>query len=265
MSRSAAAAITPLPFELVTDDGEPMDDSRHPTQINIFQNVVHQAMTERGRRDYYVGGNNFVYYSVEQAWDVFEGRPCFRGPDIFFVDKVADPRSAFERGAWVSWEQGGRLPDLIIELLSPSTERIDRTEKMDLYARVFRTAEYYLYDFDALKLEGFRRAGDLYQPVEPNDRGRYWSEVLGLEIGICFSAHYKMPAPWLRLFQTDGRMIPTTEELAEALFQRAEAERRRADSEQQRADSEQQRAEAERQRAEAAEAELARLRARLGE
>ncbi|MFP5287772.1 MAG: Uma2 family endonuclease [Thermoanaerobaculia bacterium] len=244
MSRSAAAAITPLPFELVTDDGEPMDDSRHPTQIDIFGNLVYVAMEERGRTDYYTGGNNFVYYSVEQAWDVAHGRPYFRGPDIFFVDKVADPQSAFERGAWVSWEQGGRLPDLIIELLSPSTEHIDRTDKMDLYARVFRTAEYYLYDFDTLKLEGFRRAGDLYQPAEPTADGRYWSDVLGLEIGICYSTYLRRPAPWLRLFQPDGRMIPTTEERAQAASRRAETER---------------------QRAEAAEAELARLRARLGE
>jgi Uma2 family endonuclease len=243
MSRSAAAAITPLPFELVTDDGEPMDDARHPLQIEVFRNLVHEAMTERGRKDYVVGGNNFVYYSVEQAWDVAKGRPCFRGPDIFFIDK-ADPQSFCDRGAWVAWEQGGRLPDLIIELLSPSTEHIDRTEKMDLYARVFRTAEYYLYDLDTLKLEGFRRAGESYQPAEPNACGRYWSDVLGLEIGICHSTYFKMAAPWIRLFHPDGRMIPTTEGRAKAASQRAEAERLRA---------------------EAAEAELARLRARLGE
>ena len=257
MSRSAAAAITPLPFELVTDDGEPMDDARHPTQIDVFRNVVYQAMEERGRKDYVGGGNNFVYYSVEQAWDVAKGRPCFRGPDVFFVDQ-GDPQSFCDRGAWVAWEQGGRLPDLIIELLSPSTEHIDRTEKMDLYARVFRTAEYYLYDFDNLKLEGFRRAGDLYQPAEPNAHGRYWSEVLGLEIGICHSTYFRMSAPWLRLFHPDGRMIPTSEELAYAAQQRTKAA-------QQRADAEHQRAEAERLRAEAAEAELARLRAQLGE
>lgn len=244
MSRSAAAAITPLPFELVTDDGEPMDDTRHPNQIEIFRMLVYEAMRERGRKDYYVGGNNFVYYSVEQAWDVAKGRPYFRGPDIFFVDKVADPQSVFDRGAWVAWEQGGRLPDLIIELLSPSTEHIDRTDKMDLYARIFRTAEYYLYDFDTRKLEGFRRAGDVYQPAEPNAQGRYWSEQLGLEIGIQHGVYGGVAAPWIRLFQPDGRMIPTAYE---------------------RADAEQQRADAERQRADAAEAELARLRARLGE
>lgn len=237
MSRSAAAAITPLPFELVTSDGEPMDDILHPIQLGLFSDLVYQAMRERGRKDYFVGGNNFVYYSVEQAWDVAKGRPYFRGPDIFFVNGVADPQSVADRGAWVAWEQGGRLPDLIIELLSPSTEHIDRTDKMDLYARTFRTAEYYLYDFDTRKLEGFCRTGDLYQPAEPNAQGRIWSEQLGLELGLWRGAHRETTATWIRLFQPDGRMVPTAQE--------------RADAEQQRAD--------------AAEAELARLRARLDE
>jgi Uma2 family endonuclease len=237
MSRSAAAAITPLPFELVTSDGEPMDDIRHPIQLGLFWGLVHRVMKERGRNDYFVGGNNFVYYSTEQAWDVVKGRKYFRGPDIFFVDRVAAPQAVAERGAWVAWEQGGRLPDLIIELLSPSTEHIERTDKMDLYARTFQTAEYYLYDFETRKLEGFRRTGDLYQPVEPNSQGRFWSEQLGAEIGLWRGVYGDTAATWIRLFQPDGRMVPTGDE----------------------------RAEAERQRAEAAEAELVRLRARLGE
>ena len=244
MSRSAAAAITPLPFELVTGDGEPMDDIRDPIQLGLFRDLVHQVMTERGREDYFVGGNNFVYYSVEQAWDVVKGKKDFRGPDIFFVNGVADPQSAVDRGAWVAWEHGGRLPDLIIELLSPSTEHIDRTDKMALYARTFRSAEYYLYDFDTRKLEGFRRTGDLYQPAEPNAQGRFWSEQLGLELGLWRGPYMKTEATWIRLFRPDGRMIPTADE---------------------RADAEQKRADAEQKRAEAAEAELARLRARLGE
>jgi hypothetical protein len=151
----------------------------------------------------------------------------------------------------VVWEEGGRYPDLIVELLSPSTMRKDRTIKKDFYARQFRTPEYYLYRMETETLEAFRLAGGEYQPVLPNAAGRFWSEEMGLEIGLWKGRIEDEDAHWIRLFDRGGRMITTKDEVAEAEHQRAEEER--------------QRAEAERRRAEVAEAELTRLRARLGE
>lgn len=240
MSRPAVAAPPSLPFELVVSDGEPMDNARHVLQMYLLIDVVHQLMAERGRRDFFACGNTFVYYSLEQAREVAEGRPYFRGPDFYFVDGVP-PRPSRERAAWVSWEEGGHLPDIIVELLSPSTAKIDRTEKRDLYARVFRTSEYYLYDMDTVELEGLRRAGDVYKDMPPSRHGRFRSEVLGMDFGLWHGTFEDREDTWLRLFHPDGRLAPTREE------------------------AERQCAESERQRAEAAEAELRRLRARLGE
>ena len=240
MSQPAFKALD-LPFELVYSDGEPLDDYRHFIQMHLFSDLVHQVMADRGRRDFFIGGDNFVYYSVEQARDVAAGRPYFRGPDVYFVEGVEGAR---ERKGWVSWEEGGRLPDFIVELLSPSTAKIDRTIKKDLYARTFHTRDYFLYDFDTKTLEGFHLVGNTYQPIVPDSRGRLRSEVLGLDLGLWHGALRMQKAAWIRLFHPDGRMIP-------APVERAEAERERA--------------EAERQRAEAAKGELARLRSLLGE
>lgn len=259
MSQPASAALASFPFGLVYEDGEPLETYWHRLQMNLLIDVIHQAMVERGRQDFFVNGNMFVYYSYEQARDVAAGRPYFRGPDVFYVGGV-EPRPDRERKAWISWEEGGRLPDVIIELLSPSTAEIDRTVKKDLYARTFRTPEYFLYDRDTQGIEGFRLRGDTYQPLRPNSHGRLWSQELGLELGFWRGVQgvQMQETTWVRLFNPDGRLIPTPAE-------RAEAEHQRADAEHQRAEAEHQRAEAERQRAEAAEAELARLRARLGE
>ncbi|HEV7518678.1 MAG TPA: Uma2 family endonuclease, partial [Thermoanaerobaculia bacterium] len=156
MSQPAFAAFAPLPFELVYDDGVPLETEWHSLEFPLLRELIRQVMVERGRTDFYVGGNMFVYYSVEQARDVFEEEKkgleqrAFRGPDVFWVGGV-DPER--ERKAWISWEEGGRLPDVIVELLSPSTAKKDRTEKKDLYARVFGTAEYYLADPETRKLE----------------------------------------------------------------------------------------------------------------
>jgi Uma2 family endonuclease len=238
MSQPAFKALE-LPFELVFEHGEPQEDGMHVIGIHLLLDVIHQAMAERGRTDFFASGDEFVYYSIAQAREVAAGRPRFRGPDFFFIDQV-EGRDARLRKGWVSWEEGGRLPDVIVELLSPSTEKIDRTVKKELYARTFRTRDYFLCDLDTGILEGFHLAGDAYQPISPDSRGRIRSEVLGLDFGTWQGAYRTQEGTWLRLFEPGGRMIPTE----------AEAERERADA-----------AEA---RAAAAEAELARLRARLG-
>jgi Uma2 family endonuclease len=241
MSQPAVSALAPLPFELVFSDGEPLESEWHSIQFPFLRELIRQAMAEQGRSDFYAGGDMFVYYSLQQAEDVAKGKKYFRGPDVFWVDG-ADPRR--HRKGWVAWEEGGRLPDVIVELLSPSTAEIDRTVKKDLYARVFRTAEYFLYEPETRKLEGFALAGLAYRPMVPEKRGWFWSEQLGVYLGLWHGVVAGREADWVRLFHRDGSLVPTEAEAAE---QRAAAER--------------QRAEAERQRAEAAEAELARLQA----
>jgi Uma2 family endonuclease len=244
MSQSAAAAFAPLPFELVYDDGEPLENDWHTRELPLLRHLLIQAMAEQGRTDYFAGANIFVYYSVEQAREVAEEeakgleKRTFRGPDVFWVDGVDPDR---EREAWIAWEEGGRLPDVVFEMLSPSTAKTDRTEKRDLYARVFHTAEYFMYESATQKLEGLRLAGHFYQPIQPDEHGRLWSEQLGAWVGLWRGIVERKKGVWVRLFRSDGSLIPTE----------AEAER--------------QQAEAERQRADAAEAELARLRALLAE
>jgi Uma2 family endonuclease len=249
MSLPAVSALGPLPFKLIVSDGKPLEDSLHLVQMSLLTHLIGRAMAEQGRTNFFTAANTFVYYSVQQAEEVFrevtQNLPerAFRGPDIYFVDNV-DPR---DRSHWVAWEEDGRLPDVIFELLSRSTKHKDRTKKKDLYARVFGTAEYYLYDWKRRTLEGNRLShGGGYRSMLPDAQGRFWSEQLGAFVGLWHGVWDRHEYTWIRLFHADGSLVLTMSEAAE---QEAEAQRRRA--------------EAERQRAEAAEAELARLRALL--
>jgi Uma2 family endonuclease len=148
MSQPAYSALAPLPFELVYDDGEPLESDWHVQQLGLLREGILRAMEAQGRTDFHIGTSQCVYYSPEQAREVWREenedrkRRAFRGPDVFWVGGV--PRHS--RKSWVSWEEGNRLPDVIIELLSPSTAKVDRTVKKDLYARVFGTGEYFLVD-----------------------------------------------------------------------------------------------------------------------
>ena len=50
-----------------------------------------------------------------------------------------------------------RSPTLVVEVLSPSTQSYDRSQKFALYRRIPSLREYILVDPDTRRVEGFRR------------------------------------------------------------------------------------------------------------
>ncbi len=238
-----------------------MDKPYHRMQMNLFISLIRSRMLELGRADYFAGGDMFVYYSVEQAQAVAEEerqlalfeagqrgeepkKTAFRGPDVFLVQDVDAER---ERDAWIAWEEGGRLPDLIVELLSPSTAAYDRGGKKRLYEETFKTSEYFLYAPQGPTVEGLRLLDNSYQPIAGSAEGRLWSRELEAELGVWHGEYEGVTGNWLRLFHPDGRLVPTE---AERERQHAEEERQRTAQERQRAEQERQRAEKADQRAE---------------
>ncbi len=115
-------------LDLPEDDGEPMESEWHYFQIGVLIQSVYTLW--QGRTDFYAGGNMFLYYDVEQAEEISalvkEGLPIrtrYKGPDFFVVTGVDATKP---RRYWAVWDEGGRYPDLIVELLSPSTARKDK-------------------------------------------------------------------------------------------------------------------------------------------
>ncbi len=226
---TAQALATEVDFELVASDGEPLETERHGLQQQLLASVLRAAMRQRGKSDFYVGANMFVYYSLEQAQGIAvhpQTRKHFKGPDVFFVDGVP----GHQRDSWVVWEEGGRAPDIVVELASPSTEDYDRTGKKDFYAETLKTPEYFRFHPETGALAGSRLVGGEYKDIPGEAQDRLWSNKLALFLGLWEGTYEGRTGTWLRVYDRDGRLVPTL-------------------------------AEAERQRAEAAEAEVARLRA----
>ncbi len=215
-----------------------MESPWHLAAIGLLIDLTHCHL--QGRHDYFVGGNMFLYYRWPET-----GEQKFRGPDFFFVKGVERERL---RNYWAVWEENGRYPDFIMELLSPTTEREDRTTKKELYEQTFRTPEYFLYDPAKKRLGGWRIREGLYQPVVPDERGWLWSEQLQLWVGLWEGTHLEIQATWPRFCDPQGKLVMLEKE-----------------SERQQKESERQQKESERRRADAAEAEVARLRAILAE
>lgn len=225
----AVLELQPLPpTNLSFDDGEPLESNRHRIAINVLIRSVEQALAVRS--DFFAGGNMFVYYSRNQKLN-----KDFRGPD-FFVALGVDGRR--DRQGWVLWEEEGHYPDVIVELLSPSTAAVDRGVKKDLYERSFRTPDYFIFDpFEPNSFAGWHlELGRGYQPLEPNAQGWLWCESLGLWLGTWKGAIDREPPAgtcyWLRFYTQDGSLVPLPEEAAQV---RADQAEQRADQAEQRA------------------------------
>ena len=195
-------------------DGEPLESPWHRAAINLLIDVIVWLL--HGRTDYFVGGNMFLYFSNQQT-----RRHQYRGPDFFFVKDVDGTR---ERLYWWIFEEDGRFPDVIIELLSPTTAKEDRTTKKDLYEKTFRTQEYYCYDPDTKQLEGWRLVNMRYQAITPDERGWLPCQELGLWLGTWEGSYLEKHATWLRFYDAQGQLLYTKAEAAETELARLKTE-----------------------------------------
>ncbi|MGB3239943.1 MAG: Uma2 family endonuclease [Geitlerinemataceae cyanobacterium] len=238
LSHSSPAVEFP-PSDLWSDE-PPLETDRHLRQILLLLLCLEWWWRERpdapeNRRDsFYAAGNLTIYYSNRQRRD-----EQFRGPDFFVVLDTEYK----ERKSWVVWDEEGKYPNVIVEMLSDSTAEVDRTTKKEIYQNTFRTPEYFWFDPYSFEFQGFRLLGGLYEAITPTEQGWMWSQQLELYLGVVEEK--------LRFLTPEGNLVPAPMEAAMQELLNAEAER--------------QRAQAERQRAEAAEAELERLQRQLQE
>lgn len=206
------------PSDLPYDDGEPMESPWHVGSGPLLK-AGYIAACGGQMVDFYVGVNMFVYYSWKQVRN-----SEYKGPDVYFVKDVDGTRP---RLYWAIWDEDGRYPDVLIELLSPTTEKEDLGPKKELYDQRFRAVEYFCIAPQVERMYGWRRKEGQFAPLEPNERGWLWSEHLGLWIGAWHGVHIGEENTWPRFYHPDGRLVLLGEE---AERERADAERTRADA-----------------------------------
>jgi len=179
---------------LLSDEPE-MESSLHYMQLLIL--VTSLEWLWRDQNDFFIGADITIYFSRQQL----KNRQ-FRSPHFFLVkDTEKRPRTS-----WVVWEEDGRYPDLIIELLSNSTAKVDLNLKKSFYENSFHPPEYFWFSPESLEFAGLKLVGNQYQEIVANQEGYLWSEVLDLYLGVANSK--------LRYFTSEGELVPTPEEAA---------------------------------------------------
>jgi Uma2 family endonuclease len=123
----------------------------------------------------YVSGNEFLYF--------VEGQPKWNvSPDVWAVRGID---KTILRPIYKTWMEGGKGPEVVIEVTSKSTRREDQGKKFRLYQDDLKVREYFLFDplSEYLKppLQGHRLVEGKYRPIGPI-AGRLPSEVLGLHL-----------------------------------------------------------------------------------
>jgi Uma2 family endonuclease len=246
-------------LKLPSGDGDKMESDWHVVSITLLDELVRNHLGEP--KNYFCGGNMFIYYSLEQAKEIEEyveaetpkRKPRFKGPDFFLVKGVDGTKP---RDSWVVWNEDGRYPDLVVEFISTSTRAKDVDKNVVFYAGVFRVPEYFWFDRRSGELVGYRLTADGYVRIEPDARGWLWSAVLGAYLGVWRGAYRGRVWSWLRLWDSEGQLVLTREE-REA---RERAAREQAEAQ---AQQERERAEQAEARAQQLQAELEQLRERL--
>ncbi len=230
-------------------DGNPMaetDAQFYP----LTETVLALRQRYADRDDVYVSGDLLIYYRMND-------NTVRLAPDVFVVFGVEDHL----RSSYIIWREGGKTPDFVLEIASPSTFVRDMTEKRALYAALGVT-EYWRFDptgqLFSPALVGEQLVPDPvsgegeYEPIEigRGDDGmlRGYSEVLELE--VC-----QRPDGELRLYDPEAQtwLSYLAEEVAAR--QAAEAERDAAETARNAAEDARQEAEDARQEAEDARQE----------
>ena len=190
-----------MPKSDLLSDEPPMETELHLRQLMLL--IQSLELLWKDRQDFYAFGNLTIYYSPNQRKSEY-----FRGPDFFVVLGVARK----PRKSWVVWEEEGKYPHVIIEILSDSTAETDRGLKKEIYQETFRTPNYFWFDPTSLEFKGFQLMAGKYEEIAANEQGWLWSQQLELFLGVHDSQ--------LRFFTPEGKLVPTPEEVAEKMAQK---------------------------------------------
>ncbi|NER06625.1 MAG: Uma2 family endonuclease [Okeania sp. SIO3C4] len=196
-SQTIAEDVIFPPSDLYSNE-PPVETELHLRQIILLLTCLEWLW--RDRNDFYAAGNLTIYYSPSQSKS-----QDFRGPD-FFVVLGTEQKS---RKSWVVWEEKGKYPNVIVEILSKKTADTDKGLKKKIYQDTFRTPDYFWFDPYTLELAGFHLVDGMYQAIEPNEKGYLWSQQLKLYLGI--------EQEKLRFFTPEEKLVNTPEERAEKL------------------------------------------------
>ncbi|MDJ0598319.1 MAG: Uma2 family endonuclease [Crocosphaera sp.] len=223
--------VLPTMYDLPSEDPEEpgLPDEFHDFQPHLLRKTFHPANYPSD--EVFIATDMNLYYDVRHTgW--------YKRPDWFAVvgvDRLYEQQDM--RLSYVVWQEGLN-PFVVVELLSPGTEKEDLGQtlrkaenpptKWEVYERILRVPYYIVFDRYINQLRAFQLTGSHYTELELIEP-RIWMEDIGLGLGLWQGSYEGIERLWLRWYDSDKNWISTPEEIAEQERLKAEQERLRAD------------------------------------
>ena len=235
----------PTMYDLPSEDPEEpgLPDEFHYYQPQLLRETFQPPRYRPDR--FFVGMDlNLYYASHHPNW--------YKRPDWFAVlgvPRLYDDRDL--RLSYVAWQETA-TPFLVVELLSPGTEREDLGEteraedepptKWTVYEQILRIPYYVVFSRYTDSVRFYELQGCQYEEIHPPEQ-RLWLPGAGLWLGLWSGTYQGLERLWLRFYDDQGVVLPTQQEQTDHDRQALERERLRAEEADQRAEEERQRAE----------------------
>lgn len=232
----------PTMYDLPSEDPEEtgLPDEFHDLQPQLLSRTL--RLTDYARGEYFTASDLNLYYDVKHPlWH--------KRPDWFLVVDVPRLYEGHDfRSSYVIWQEG-QSPQIVVEFLSPGTEREDlgrfypekspsRSKritrpyppgKLEVYEEYLRVPHYIVYSRYTQQLYYFKLVGGHYeeqvlQPQNPH----LWLDDLGVGLGIWEGSFDEVSAHWLRWCDDQGNWLLTDTEQAETDIGKVQAQLRQA-------------------------------------
>ncbi len=176
------------------------------------------------------GSDLNLYYDIRHPnW--------YKRPDWFGVVGVPRLYDGHDlRLSYVIWQEG-ISPYVVVELLSPGTEREDLGQstkepkappsKWQVYEQILRVPYYAVFDRYTDQIRFFQLVGDRYCQLELS-QPRLWLPGIDLGLGLWQGTYEGITRQWLRWYDAEDNLIPIPTEKVEQAEQRAISAERKA-------------------------------------
>ncbi len=212
-----------LPSENLEEPGLP--DEFHDFQPQLLRETFQPP--NYSTDEVFVGSDLNLYYDPHHTlW--------YKRPDWFAVLGASRFYEQQElRLSYVVWQEGID-PTVVVELLSPGTEKEDLGQtlrevnqpptKWEVYERILRIPYYIIFDRYTDNLQVFQNIAGRYQELTLTE-SPVWLSSVELGIGLWQGTYQGIERLWLRWYDAQGNLIPTPSGKVEQQLERVEQQR----------------------------------------
>ena len=214
--------------QLPESDGKFVKNFQEPPQGDLLTHTIEPVLQQiHPNGQYCIGRDSGIYWRITE--------PPERGaeaPDWFYVPNVPPTLNGQYRRSYVLWQEYV-APLIVLEFVSgDGSQERDRTPitgKFWVYEQAIRVPFYGIYEVNLARVEVYQLINGRYQMMQPNERGHYPIEPLGVELGIWQGQYTNMEFPWLRWWDAQGNLLLDGTEIAQLAQSQLEQERERAE------------------------------------